>query len=260
MRHYLNVYKKFVSTSAAVEMSFRTSFILLIFMDAFFFSTSLGSVNIIFNHVETIGPWSRTEFSFFLCFMLMIDNLHMMMFSQSFWELSLNIRTGQLDYTILRPLHIIFSVFLRHFRVSSLFNTPLFAGFLIYFGLQCELSVLSWIMLPFCLILALSLFVFIEFSLSACMFWTTDGNGINFLRMQIQQVARWPQHIYLGAMRKLFTVVVPILVVGSYPVEFLLDSQKWYLMIYFIITLIVSIVLAHVIWTYALRHYDSASS
>jgi ABC-2 type transport system permease protein len=261
VKHYLSVYKNFVATSAAVEMSFRTSFILLIFMDAFFFFTSLSSVNIIFNHVDMIGPWNRDQFSFFLCFMLMLDNLHMMMFSQSFWELSFNIRTGQLDYTILRPLNILFSVFFRHFRVSSLFNTPIFAGFLIYYGLKCDISTLSWLMLPICLVLALSLFIAIEFVLSACMFWTTDGNGINFLRMQFQQVARWPQHVYLGSMRKLFTIILPILVVGSYPVKFLLNpASSWsYLLILFAL-IIIFMTLAHYTWVFALRHYDSASS
>lgn len=260
MRHYLSVYKKFVSTSAAVETSFRTSFVLLIFMDAFFFLTSLTSINIIFNHVDTIGPWNRDQFSFFLCFMLMLDNLHMMIFSQSFWELSFNIRTGALDYIILRPLSIIFNVFFRHFRVSSLFNTPLFLGSLIYFGIKCNLSLTSWLLLPFFLILALCLFISIEFILSALMFWTTDGNGINFLRMQMQQMARWPAHIYQGMLRKVFTVLIPVLLVGSTPSNFLLGMSSPASLIFFIGILIIFMFLTHLIWKYALRFYDSASS
>ena len=260
MRHYLSVYKMFMSTSIAVETSFRTSFVLLIFMDAFFFTTSLSSINIIFNHIDTIGPWDRDQFSFFLCFMLMLDNIHMMVFSQSFWELSTNIRTGQLDYTILRPLNIIFSIFFRHFRISSLFNTPLYAGFLIYYGMRCDLSMLSWALLPVLLLMSLTLYVCIEFILSALMFWTTDGNGINFLRMQLQQVARWPNHIYIGYMKKIFTVAVPVLVVGSYPTSFLLDNSKFSILSLFTIIIILFVFLANYVWKYAVRRYESASS
>ena len=201
-----------------------------------------------------------TSNSFFLCFMLMLDNLHMMMFSQSFWELSSDIKTGQLDYTILRPLNIIFSIFFRHFRISSLFNTPLYAGFLIYYGLQCDLSPLSWMLLPLFLVMALALYVSIEFILSALMFWTTDGNGINFLRMQLQQVARWPNHIYFGYMKKIFTIVVPVLIVGSNPTAFLLDNSKLEIMVSFSIILLIFIFLANFVWSYALRRYESASS
>jgi ABC-2 type transport system permease protein len=249
-----------MSTSIAVETSFRTSFVLLIFMDAFFFTTSLSSINIIFNHVDVIGPWNKDQFSFFLCFMLMLDNLHMMIFSQSFWELSSNIRTGQLDYTILRPLNIIFSIFFRHFRISSLFNTPLFAGFLIYYGMRCDLSMLSWFLIPMLLVMSLTLYVSIEFILSALMFWTTDGNGINFLRMQLQQVARWPSHIYFGYMKKIFTVAIPILAVGSSPTTFLLDNSKIEIIVTFSFIIILFILLANFVWKYALRRYESASS
>jgi len=260
MTNYLGVYKKFISTSAAVETSFRTSFILLVLMDTFFFFTSLSSLNIIFNHVDIIGHWNRDQFSFFLCFMLMLDNLHMMMFSQSFWELSFNIRTGALDYVILRPLNIIFNVFFRHFRVSSLFNTPLYLGFLIYFGIRCELDLISWVLLPLFLILSLILYISLEFMMSALMFWTTDGNGINFLRMQMQQMARWPAQIYQGLLRKVFTTFIPVLLIGSAPLNFILGTNKTTALSYFILALGISLTLTHYTWKFALRFYESASS
>jgi ABC-2 type transport system permease protein len=258
--HYWDVYKKFVSTSVSVETSFRTSFILLIFMDLFFFFSSVGSVSFIYDHVVQIGPWQKNELLFFLTFMLMIDNLHMMIFSQSFWEFSFNIRTGQLDYVILKPMNTIFSVFFRHFRASSLFNTPLFLGYLIYYGVQVGLSPLDWIMLPFFICLSLALLVVVEFILSTSMFWLTDGVGINFLRMQMQQLARWPNFIYQGAIRKFLTVFIPILLVGSGPVHFLLDKNSWQLLALMVGALVVFTAILLFIWKIGLRRYDSASS
>lgn len=258
--HYIQVYKKFVSTSISVETSFRTSFILLIFMDLFFFFTSIGSVSFIYDHVEKIGPWNRQELLFFLSYMLVIDNLHMMIFSQSFWEFSFNLKTGQLDYVILKPMNTIFSVFFRHFRASSLFNTPLFVGTLIYYGNQVGLEALSWLLLPIFIILSLALLVVLEFILSTSMFWLTDGIGINFLRMQFQQLARWPNFIYQGFLRKILTFAIPILLIGSGPVHYLLNKNSWQLLSAMVVVLIVSTFVLFSIWKVGLRRYDSASS
>ncbi len=260
MRHYWNVYKKFVSTSVSVETSFRTSFILLIFMDFFFFCSSVFSVNFIYDHVASIGPWQRDHLLFFITFMLTIDNLHMMIFSQSFWEFSFNIRTGALDYVILKPMSTIFSVFFRHFRASSLFNTPLFVGALIYYGIKIEITPLDWVLMPFLLIMGLALLVVIEFILSTSMFWMTDGTGINFLRMQMQQLARWPNFVYQGILRKVLTIIVPVLLIGSGPVHFLVDKSQWQLLALMVIIFFGLCGLLRIIWNFGLRHYDSASS
>lgn len=258
--HYWTVYKKFVSTSISVETSFRTSFILLVIMDAFFFFSSVGSVSFIYDHVATIGPWEKNELLFFLTFMLMIDNLHMMIFSQSFWEFSFNLKSGALDYVILKPMNTIFSVFFRHFRASSLFNTPLFLGFLIYYGNQIGLSPMDWVLIPLFIILGLTLLVILEFILSTSMFWLTDGIGINFLRMQLQQLGRWPNFIYQGFVRKVLTSFVPILLVGSAPVHFLIDKSSWGLLVAMVIAIFVLTIVLLSVWKVGLRRYDSASS
>lgn len=260
MNHYWNVYKKFVSTSVSVETSFRTSFVLLIFMDLFFFFSSVGSVSFIYDHVANIGPWQKDQLLFFLTFMLMIDNLHMMIFSQSFWEFSFHIKTGQLDYVILKPMNTIFSVFFRHFRASSLFNTPLFLGFLIHYGIKVDLSFVDWLMMPLFITLGLTLLVLIEFILSTSMFWLTDGIGINFLRMQMQQLARWPNFIYQGFIRKVLTVLLPVLLIGSGPVHFLLDKNQWQLLATMVIVILILVFILNWIWKIGLRNYDSASS
>jgi ABC-2 type transport system permease protein len=259
MKHYWNVYKKFVSTSVSVETSFRTSFILLVLMDIFFFASTVGSVSFIYDHVATIGPWGKNQLLFFITFMLMIDNLHMMIFSQSFWEFSFSIRTGQLDYTLLKPLHTIFSVFFRHFRASSVVNTPLFLGSLIYNGMKINLSFLDWCLMPVFLILGLVLLVIIEFILSTSMFWMTDGTGINFLRMQMQQLARWPEFVYRGVIRKVLMTVLPVLLIGSGPVHFLLGGKWNNLALMGGMIVVLGFVLSFV-WGVGLRRYDSASS
>ena len=258
--YYLGVYREYVSTSISVGVSFRTSFFLLLVMDIFFYLAALSTVSFIYDHVQMIGPWDKNQLLFFISFMLGVDHLHMTVVSESFWELSRSIRTGELDFTLIKPANSVFSVFFRYFRPSSLINIFVVWGFIIYFGMKVNLTLTSWVLLPFLTVLGFLLFVFIEFNISASMFWMKEGLGINFLRMQLQQLARWPNFIYASLARKILTICLPILLVGSGPVHFLYDYGKWPMILgMFVATCVFAIILKFV-WRVALQNYNSASS
>lgn len=260
IKHYLSVYYKFIETSFTEASSFRLSFFLIIIMDLFFYFSTLATVSIIFDHVSTIGPWDRDRLLFFISFMLAIDHLHMTVVSEGFWMLSQHIRTGSMDYILLKPVHSIFTVFFRHFRPATILNGFVAWGFLIYYGINLNLPFLSWILLPILVLSGFMLLIVLEFIITSSMFWMVEGLGINFLRMQLQQLSRWPDFIYASLSRKVLTIGIPLLLIGSAPVRFLFDySQYQYLIGLFIAIIFFWFVLLK-IWALALRKYDSASS
>lgn len=260
IKHYLSIYRKFIDTCFAEASSFRLNFSLLILMDIIFYVSSIFSVDFIYDHVNTIGGWTRYQLLFFISFMLTIDNLHMGVLSESFWMLARHIKTGDLDYIILKPVNTVFNIFFRYFRPSSLFYSFVVWGVLIYFGIKVELSPLSWALLPILVLLGFSLMAFMEFIISALMFYMIEGIGINFLRMQVQNISRWPDFIFSPLPKRVFTLVVPALVVGSAPVKFLLDNNQWMLLLNLVIANIVTLGVLCLVWPIALRKYESASS
>ena len=260
IKHYLSIYKKFIATSFSVQLSFRTSFVLLILMDVFFYLSSLATVDFVYDHVSTIGPWQKDKLMFFICFMLCVDHLHMTLISESFWVLSRQIRTGELDFILLKPIHSIFTIFFRYIRPSSMTNTIVAWGLLFYYGAKVPLTPLSWALLPILLLLSFILLAILEIIISAAMFWMTEGLGINFLRMQIQSLARWPDFIYKVLARRVFTIAMPILLVGSAPVRFLLDLKSWDYLAGMMAAIFIFGLLMFKVWSRALIRYESASS
>lgn len=259
-KHYLSVYRKFISTSVSEATSFRTSFILMIFMDIFFFLSAILTVDFIYDHVATIGSWKRPQLMFFISFMLTVDHLHMLLLSHNFWRFSDDLKSGNLDFTLLRPLSSIFIVFFRYFKPSSIPNSFISTGTLIYFGMQNGFGPTQWILLPFLVILAFILLALLEFIISCAMFWLVEGLGINFLRMQMQQLSRWPDFIYGYFTKKLLTFGVPVLLIGSGPVHFLLDISNWPYLLGMIVACIGCFYFLIFLWNRGLNHYDSASS
>lgn len=260
MKYYLNLYWKFIETCFAEASSFRLNFFLLIVMDLTFYFTTIYSVDYIYDHIATIGGWRREQLLFFITFMLTIDNLHMGILSESFWMLSQHIKSGDLDYIILKPANTVFNVFFRYFRPSSLFYAPVSWGYLIYFAKLNNLSTISWFALPFLVLLGFSLLAIMEFIISSLMFYMIEGIGINFIRMQFQNISRWPDFIFSRYPRKIFTVLIPALVIGSYPMNFLFDNNQWVYLIYLLLANLFALFVLKFIWPIALKKYESASS
>ncbi|MBP9706852.1 MAG: ABC-2 family transporter protein [Oligoflexales bacterium] len=258
--HYFSIYKQFLTINVAAASQFRLNFVLLILMDMIAYTSSLLLVDFIYKHVEQIGIWQRNEFMFFISFMLVVDHLHMTFVSENFWNFAYDIRTGRFDFNLLKPVSSIFISFFYYIRPASLLVLPFPWACLIYFGLQSDLSHMAWVSLPFLIVLSLGFWVCFEILLSISTFWLIEGYGINFLRVQLQQISRWPDFSFSHLVRKFFILFIPVLVVGSFPVRFLLDQRAWMYIVYMLAGLLVLVFLIRRLWGVGLKYYESASS
>jgi ABC-2 type transport system permease protein len=258
--YYARIYRQYLALNIERAMAFRVHFFLLILLDVFFYSVTLLTIDFTFSQVGPLNGWTREHFLFFASFMLAVDQLHMTFLSESFWIFSVDLRTGALDFTLLRPANPIFITFFRFIRVGSLmlFFIPL--GLLIYFGMQLGLTPLAWGALPVMVLCSLALVVAIEIALLMSAFWLVDSTGVNFLRMQLQDISRWPDFVYQTTLRRFFTFAVPVLLASTMPVRFLFNQSEWPGVLLLLAFTAVGIALISFFWRRGLRRYESASS
>ncbi len=260
MKKYFEIYKQFISSCFAESTSYRLNFWLLIIMDIILYLIAFFTVDFIYDHLGTIGQWNRDNFLFFISFILCVNHLHMTFVSENFWEFSFHLRNGTFDFILLKPISPIFNVFFRIMRPSTIWNFLLLWPLLIYYGLKSDLSILSWISLPFLVLCGFALMVALELILASFNFWIIDGWGTNFLRMQFQSLSRWPDFVFVNPFKRIFSFFMPFLIIGSGPVQFLLDNSNWVYLIYMIFSFIGSVIVFRFIWNKGLNQYESASS
>jgi ABC-2 type transport system permease protein len=260
LKKYAAVYREFIGNSLAEATTYRLNFVLVSLMDIIFYGTALGSIDFLFDYVTTIGTWDRNHFMFFISFMLAIDHLHMTFISENFWNFSGEIRTGKLDFILLKPVSGIFVCFFRLIRAGTMINGVIPWALLVIFGRRIGFDLWSWIFLVPAVLLGLALMVAIEILMTLCGFWTVSSWGINFLRMQLQQLSRFPDFIYRSYFRKFFTVIIPILAIGSGPVQFLFGPGVPLLGIWTIGALCIIGFLIRIVWRKGVAAYESASS
>lgn len=260
IRHYSGIYREFINNCFAAALTYRLHFILLMIMDLLFYCSIMGSVDFLFQHLHRIGPWGRSEFMLFMAFMIAIEHLHMTFISENFWEFSYDIRTGRLDFILLKPVGALFIIFFRNIRPGTLLNGLFPWGFLLYYGQQLHFELWQWFILSGLVLLGLALLTSTEILISMSMFWLVESMGINFLRMQFQQIARWPDFVYQYFAQKIFSWVIPVLLVGSAPIRFLLNPRDWFGLVQMVGLLVLFVFLIRWFWQRGLASYESASS
>ena len=260
LRYYLRLYQMFVTTSIIEMMSFRVHYIMATTIQLIYVGTTIAGIKIIYRYVEHIGVWSEHEFLFFTSFILTVRLLHDAVMTRNYWEFSEYIVKGTLDFHLLKPAITPFSVFFRFVRPPMFFMVPVCFILLLYYAHALGFTLVQMAMLPIFVGISFALLASVSILLCCGMFWVYRGYGLNFIRLQCNEISTWPDFIFTGAVRNFFTFVFPLLLIGSAPTRFLLDHADHMLLLVMVCSLIANVILISLLWNKGVRQYESASS
>jgi ABC-2 type transport system permease protein len=95
---------------------------------------------------------------------------------------------------------------------------------------------------------------------AAASFWVVRLDNLMFLLGSIFDVARWPVQVFHGAWRFVFTFVIPVAVMTTFPAMALLGRLGARTALATAGGALLLLALSRVIWRTAIRSYTSASS
>ena len=122
---YLRVFLTFARNSLVRDMTFRSNFVIQCISSVSWTVMNLGFYLIIFSHTTMIGAntgWGKFEFFVFLATAMFINSLVQAFFMPNAQEFSELIRTGRLDFALVKPIDTQFLVSLQKVDWSSLTN------------------------------------------------------------------------------------------------------------------------------------------
>jgi ABC-2 type transport system permease protein len=91
-------------------------------------------------------------------------------------------------------------------------------------------------------------------------FWVVRLDNLAYLFSSIFDFARWPATIFSGTLRVVFTFVIPLALMTTYPAAVLLDRLDERTALLGIGGALAFAAAARLIWLRAIGHYTSASS
>jgi ABC-2 type transport system permease protein len=95
---------------------------------------------------------------------------------------------------------------------------------------------------------------------AAAGFWVVRLDNLTYLLGAIFDVARWPVQVFRGVWRFVFTFVIPVAVMTTFPAMALLGRLEGAAALATIGGALVLLVVSRLVWRLAIRSYTSASS
>lgn len=287
---YLQVFLTFARNSLVRDLSFRSNFFIEFFASTSWVFMNIGFYLLIFHYTKEIGSgtgWEKYEFFAFLATTMFINSLVQAFFMPNAEEFSELIRTGNLDFALLKPIDTQFLISLHKVNWSSLGN--FFIGvILLAISLwnltswevddQCNslraALVLTWPMLflyPFYILCGVAILYSLMISLSATSVWLGRNQSLYNFWFYITNFSRYPKEIYTGTfgtpLQGFFTFVIPVLVVVNVPARIVAQplrpdknpAELW-LAGFAVLATLACLLASRWVFTRALRGYRSASS
>ena len=264
---YWKVFATFARNSLVRELSMRTNFLLECVVSISWATMYIGFYYLLYMKVDKIATWDKYQFFVFLATTHYVNSLVQAFFMPNVDEFSERIRTGALDFALVKPIDTQFLISLEKIQWSSLSNV-LLATVLLTYGLVSIGYVpgpLQLVLYPLYVVFGVAIMYSFMITLGALSIWMVRNQSLYDFWFYITNFSRYPMEIYAGPygtpLRLLFTFAIPILIVSNVPAHIMTrPMDEWTLVPYGILATAFALAASRWVFRRALLSYRSASS
>lgn len=265
MRRYFSLWYSILKYSLSRDMEYKTNFIGSLFVDGIYYVTWYYFFEVIYSKTTMLGDFDREAILVFLISTFFVDTLFMMLFDGAGY-LKEHIRTGSLDFILLRPVNSQFLISFRYIRSYAIVSFIILSIILINI-LQLfhpdSLNVFNLSLFFASLMLGVTIWYCIEFIMSCLTFYFRDFRTGGWLTHEIMKFSMRPDSIYTGLVRKILFTILPMALVASVPSRILLygiNSTNLKYLCAQIVVVALLFLLTRIFWKNGMKKYESAQS
>ncbi len=262
LKKYLKVYTKFLHTSLASELEYKTNILVDLISAILSLIGSIFLLSIFFQNESNIGGWKFEQALIIQGIYTILNGITNTLFNPNLSEIVKHIREGTLDFVLLKPIDSQFFISLKKINPSGILEIMLGFFLLIYcirinqINLNLSFMTLSLITLICSIFILYSLWFFVS---TTTIWFVKTWNATEVLRSFLY-IGRFPLNSFSISLRIFFSVFIPIAFITSIPSKvFLGYSQSWEIMLEVVVA-IIFLFTSRRFWLFALKFYTSASS
>jgi len=262
MRKYLRLLLVQLRISAAAGMAYRADFLLEGAMAIAWMALTLLPLVVLYQGRATVAGWDAPSALIVIGYFMAVRAVLEGVVSPSFVDLVERIRSGAFDYVLLKPVDAQAIVSASRFEPWKIFDLiGALALFIYAFAKKGYAPALPDLGLGVLMFIAGVLAMYSLWILcAAASFWVVRLDNLTYLLGAIFDVARWPVQVFRGLWRMVFTFVIPVAVMTTFPAMALLGRLGAEAALATIGGALGLIVVSRLIWRSAIRSYTSASS
>lgn len=263
MRRYGHLLWVQARASLATAMQYRVDFLIEGAMSVYWLAWNLVPLLILFDQRDLIaGQWTFSGALVVIGWFTMLRGLLEGAINPSLVDVVERIRTGSFDYVLLKPADTQFLVSTAQFAPWKLVDVFGGIGLVIYaFWRLDRVPALADVGLALVLLLCAALVLYsLWILLVSAAFWVVRLDNLTYLFTAVFDAARWPVQVFKGAWRVLFTAIIPLALMTTYPAMAILGTLEARTAILSLAGALAFAALSRFLWTLAIRNYTSASS
>lgn len=262
MKRYLTLFATQLRTSIATAMAYRANFIIEMILSVAWLSIALLPLIVLFSQRDNVAGWDRSSALIVMAYFMAVKAIMEGMVSPSLVSLVEKIRSGAFDYVLLKPVDAQFMVSTASYEPQKAIDLIGAIALACYAFSQRGIwptagQVGVGITLLFSGVLAMySLWIIC----AAASFWVVRLDNLIYLLSAVFDTARFPVQIFRGMWRFVFTFIIPVAIMTTFPAMALLGRLDMRAAIGTVAGAVAMLVISRLVWRAAIRSYTSASS
>jgi ABC-2 type transport system permease protein len=262
MTRYLRLMAIQARISAASAMAYRTNFLVEGAISVVWLAITLLPLKVLFDHRAAVAGWTAPSALVVISYFMAVRAVLEGMISPSLADLVGRIRSGSFDYVLLKPVDAQAMISASHYEPWRIFDligaiaVAVYAFSRIGAPPSAAAIALGIAMFGAGLAAAYSLWI----ACAAAAFWLGRLDNLMYLLGSIFDTARWPITVFPGLWRFVFTFIVPVAIMTTYPAQALLGTLDARTAIATVGGAATLLLVSRLVWRLAIRNYTSASS
>ena|SRR5436190_16266930 len=262
-RRYGSLLRTELKISGALALQYRMDFVFNGVKALFWLGITLLPLRAVFAHRAQVEGWSWPEALVVLGWFSLLKAILEGSVSPSLTAVVEGVRTGALDFVLLKPADAQFLVSTARFEpwraVDGVGALAIIAYAFVQLGRWPRPGhvLVALVLLLVAVLLLYSLWILVV----SASFWVVRVDNLSYLFGSLFDVGRWPINVFKGALRVIFTVVFPLALMTTFPAQALLgkDLPLWKAGLA-VLGGVTFAAFARAVWKRAIGFYTSASS
>jgi ABC-2 type transport system permease protein len=262
MTRYLRLVAVQLRVSAAQAMAYRANFLIEGVMTAAWMALTLLPLIVLYRERRVVGDWDQPSAYVVMAYFLGLRAVLEGVVSPSLVDLVERIRQGSFDYVLLKPVDAQVMISASRYEPWKIFDLLGAIALAVYaFVLRGEPPAPAHVAAGIALFVAGAIAMYsLWIACAAAAFWVGRLDNLIYLLGAIFDTARWPVQVFPGLWRFVFTFLIPVAVMTTFPAMALLGRLDAQTTLATIGGALAMLVLSRLVWRAAIRSYTSASS
>jgi ABC-2 type transport system permease protein len=217
---------------------------------------------VVFQHTQALAGWTLPQALLFVSGYLVVDAVHMTLFSTNLHFFPTLVNKGELDSYLLRPVSPLFFLSLREFAFNSFVNLVMALGILGWalWNLDVPFGPLDAALYAFMLVVGILIHYLIHMLMLLQVFWTHSADGAAQLHYNLMKFMERPDRIFPAGLRYVLMTILPYSLIASFPARAFFGEDRMALATHVVVAAACLSGLLLFLWRRGLRAYSSASS